>query len=856
MSQRTTLLSFIFIFSLFVIFNSDNLFEDKSEEPHEVSGAYHALNFFGIARLYPTGQLPENAHYAAWDKLQKQETIRKNGPETDWESMGPHNFSGRTLELAFNPLNYNTMYAGSASGGLWKTYSAGRGKEAWQRVNTGFPVLGVSSIALPKNDSMTIYIGTGEVYNVALAGTGAAYRNTRGSYGIGILKSTDGGNNWTKSLDWSYNQNHGVWDIKISYLNSNLIYAATTDGVYKSSDSGQSWKQVHQVVMSNSLLIHSENDNHIVVGSGNFDSPGAGIYKSTDAGESWIQITTNVPNNFYGKIQLTQAPSDPNIIYGSVGNGFSGSDGATWTLRSDDFGTSWEVISTVDYSRWQGWFAHDIDVSPHDPNSIIVGGIGLWQSEDLQESLRQSSQNGLGYESPPIEGPDGPGRYIHSDIHDVMYHPVNSEVFYVASDGGVHQTENNGITFHSRNGGLQTVQFYNGTSSSQLNSNLFIGGLQDNGTISYNGTKKWTRIFGGDGSWSAIDPFNNNNIIASSQFLNMVRSSDGGDTFKGIAPPSNNENATFIAPFVMSQNDPNILYAARSRVYKSTNRGDDWEATNGGQELDGLNPILSMAISSQNSNVVYAASAPTEIFGGRRGHAYVTKNGGEFWTQITGQLPDRFPMEMAVDPISESTAYIAFSGYGSGHVYKTTDFGETWKDISISLPDVPTNTIVIDPKLSNHVYIGNDLGVFVSEDGGETWSVFNNGLYEAVMVFDLTIASEIRKIRLVTHGNGAFERDLIEVPILIENVETLALEISPNPSNASVHVSYNISSEESHSAKLFDTSGQLIREFFNRTIFPGKYQLNFQVNDLPASTYFFQLGNESTSIVEQIVVVK
>ncbi|NIW79968.1 MAG: hypothetical protein GWN16_11135, partial [Calditrichae bacterium] len=127
----------------------------------------------------------------------------------------------RTLVVEFNPQNPNTIFAGSASGGLWRSYSAGRGADAWEYVPTGFPVLGVSSIAFVPGDSNTFYIGTGEVYNYQNVGTDPAYRSTRGSYGIGILKTTDGGQTWSKSLDWSYNQQHGVWAVEVNPLNPN-----------------------------------------------------------------------------------------------------------------------------------------------------------------------------------------------------------------------------------------------------------------------------------------------------------------------------------------------------------------------------------------------------------------------------------------------------------------------------------------------------------------------------------------------------------------------------------------------------------------------------------------------------------
>lgn len=501
----------------------------------EVSGAYQALNFLGARQTYPYGTLPTNAHYAAWQRWHSGNTASARGnPPLPWESLGPHNRGGRTLTLALNPQNENTIYAGSASGGLWKSTTGGAGVEAWEKVETGFPVLGVSTIAIHPTDSMTMYIGTGEVYNSEAAGTGAAYRNTRGSYGMGILKTIDGGQTWSLSLDWSYDQQHGIWMIKIDPTNPAIIYAATTQGTYKSTDAGTNWNQVLDVVMGTDLLIHPSDPNKILAACGNFGSPGYGIYRSEDAGLTWQQIISNLPTTFLGKIQLGFAPSAPDIVYASIGNGFSFDDGATWLCRSNDFGTNWTVRSTEDYSRFQGWFAHDVAVRPDNPDELIAIGINVWKSVNGGNTLSIITEGGVGFANPPIEGPDGNANYVHSDAHDVLYHPTNSNIVYVASDGGIHRSDDGGSNWYSANGGYQTAQFYNGTSTSQNDPDFFIGGLQDNGTIRWNGDLTWTRVFGGDGSWTAIDPDNDNTFFVSYQRLNVLKTIDGGNGFLAL----------------------------------------------------------------------------------------------------------------------------------------------------------------------------------------------------------------------------------------------------------------------------------------------------------------------------------
>ena len=207
---------------LILILKTSSDTNTTSEAQAEVSGAYEALNFQGARQTYPENTIPTNAYYDAWQKWQSNAGLNKRRGEAPWESLGPDNRGGRTLALAINPQNSNTIYAGSASGGLWRSTTGGIGSTAWERVSTGYPVLSVSTIAFHPTDSNIMYIGTGEVYNHQAVGTGAAYRNTRGSAGMGILKSTNGGQTWSISLNWAYNQERGIWMIKVDPQNPSI----------------------------------------------------------------------------------------------------------------------------------------------------------------------------------------------------------------------------------------------------------------------------------------------------------------------------------------------------------------------------------------------------------------------------------------------------------------------------------------------------------------------------------------------------------------------------------------------------------------------------------------------------------
>ena len=865
MVKSFTKLFLILIFTIiaaFVFFHK-NKAAPESEAVEKTSGAYQALSFFGESRSYPERTLPEGAYFTAWQETQRMDEAASAYREVDpWETMGPHNLGGRTLSLAFNPQNPNTLYAGSASGGLWRSYSAGVGKQAWEKVETGHPVLGVSIIEFMPNDSMQLFIGTGEVYNVNAAGTGAADRSTRGSYGIGILRSNDGGESWEPSLDWTYDQNKGVWDIEIAPSDHNIIYAGTTDGVYKSIDGGDNWNLVHDVVFANDIAVHPNDPDQVIVGCGNFSSPGFGIYRTQDGGDTWEHITTNLPSFFAGKVQLAVAPSQPDILYASIGNGFTpGSpDNASWLCRSVDFGKTWTVRNQTDYSRWQGWFSHDVVVNPNDPNDLTVIGIEIWKSSDGGQNLIKKSLGGVGFSNPNLDGPYGLSDYVHSDAHDVIYHPSEPNVFFIASDGGVTRSLDNGETFETLNGGYQTAQFYNGFSNSAQNPDVCMGGLQDNGTIQWNGPNddfRWTRVNGGDGSWSAINQQNDDIRYVSWQRLNVRKTINGIDYPDTTLPIVRISPRAFIAPFLVAPSDGNILYAGSSIVAKSFNGGTNWTATNNGLTLDG-NPILSMSMSYINTEVVYVATAPYQ---GDPGSVLVTLNGGNTWENVTGNLPDRYPMDLQVDPTDDAVAYVGYSGYGTGHIFRTDNYGETWTDISGDLPDLPINAIEVDPLFPNNIYVGNDIGVYVSTDYGQSWETYQDGLSsDAVMVFDLRISPANRKLRAATHGLGAFQRDLLEEPFVnnttdIEN-SIAEINIFPNPTSDFATVEYQLNIQENISIELLNNMGRVINTVFNDRQMAGKHVQNIDVNNLANGIYYVKIKTEQNMLTKRLAITR
>lgn len=752
---------------------ANHLDRGNPEDMRKIPGAAKAFSAWTQQREYPFRDIPDAASYRAFEySKQHLKSRQKSLTSSPWVPIGPHNLGGRTLAVAISPDDGDVVYAGSASGGLWKSTTGGIGAAAWQQMPTGFPVLAVSSIALVAGDPDTIYIGSGEVYNYQNAEIfGEAYRSMRGSYGIGILKTSDGGATWTKSLDWSANQRRGVQAVKIDPSDPTIVWAATTEGVYQSSDGGISWSLVLDVVMATDLVIDPTDGDAVVAACGNFASVGKGLYRTTNGGDDWTVVWDGQNPDFIGKIQLAGSPSSPNILFASIGSGFDGTPPEfTLLAKSIDGGLTWTTASQENYATYQGWYSHDVAVNPSDPNEVITVGFYVWRSNQAGANLVQRSVwDWYGGQIPPGD-PEGPPEYVHPDIHDVVYHPTNHDIVYFGTDGGVFRTTDGGDAFEGCNGGYQTTQFYNGFSSSESDPDFAMGGLQDNSTAIYLGSTTWSRYhLGGDGSWTAIDPRppQNQTVFASAQNLAIYKSVDGGFGWSYIAPaPGEGRPTTFIAPFVIGFGDPDVMYAGRDVVYRSANGGFDWTGTNGGNPLDG-NPMIAMAISKQSDDVVYVASAPL----GSRAGVFRTTDSGASWTDITGALPDRFPTDLAVDPTDDTVVYITFSGFGSSHVFRSSSGGDVWDDIGAVLPDVPTTAVIVDPLDSERIFVGNDLGVYVSFDGGAGWQEFNEGITDAVAVIDLSFSSDSR-LRAVTHGNGVFERASPGLSVFADGFET------------------------------------------------------------------------------------
>lgn len=844
---------------------NENTFEEKETE--ETSGALTSLQFMNEIRSYPEKDIPQDKFFSAFEYTKNSMSEVSSGtdnPVSQWESLGPNNIGGRTLSIALHPTDTSVIYMGSASGGLWKSVTGGIGATAWQYVETGYPSLAVSSIVIDSLNPDIMYIGTGENYGYQYSYNGLDIRVTRGMYGIGILKTTNGGVSWTKSLDWSYNSRRGVWKVLFNPLNRNILYAATSEGVWKTNDAGASWQQIlnYQMVMDIEINPVDTSVLYISIGNLNNDIPNAnlGIYKTTNSGANWIKLSGGLPAAWTGKTTIDIYKRNPGRIVASVANDLSSQGiyvstnaGSSWTLQTG---------TTSNYLGNQGWYTNPLHIKNDDSSNVIVGGVDLYRSTTAGTNIIRVSNWSLwivGQVIPPggVEGSSN--AYAHADHHEIIANYRDANKLYIATDGGLFRSNDFGSTYFGCNGGYQTTQFYNGFANSYLDSNLALGGLQDNATARYEGTNSWRKVYGGDGFWCAFNSQNNTTAYISYTCAAIQRSSDGAITnFTQVAPPGGGSaaNYCFSAPYIVCKTDPQVLYVGGLNLYKSTNGANSWQSLG---SLGGYKG-LSMDGSSTSADTVYIGTAPQVNGGGAT--AKIFRLAGNVLTDITnGQIPNRYVADIHVDPNNSRVVYAALGGFGSGHVFRTTNAGLSWTDISANLPDVPHQAVCIDPLYPQNIYAGNDLGVYISTNSGGTWFEYRQGMPYAI-IMDLKVVPGTRKLRVATHGSGVYQRDLLENPIGITQTggdvprEFRLGQNYPNPFNPVTKIRFDIARAGNVKLTVYDISGRLVAALVNKTLTAASYTVDFNGSQLASGVYFYRLETGDVTLTKKMMIVK
>src|SRR5882724_10749262 len=732
--------------------------------------------WFYRQRAFPHTYIPAGAHHRALDQLEQKVTAEEaarasfaqSAPESNpsWTFIGPQPIhtpysdpvvSGRVTALAVDPANVNTVYLGSAQGGVWKTTNGGT---TWTPLTDRQASTAIGSIALDPSNSSTIYVGTGEENF-----SGDSY------YGAGIFKSTNGGSTWTQSCgpfcgpvakDGYYGGGARIGGLAVHPTNGQILLAAVAllsqDGVYRSTTGGNSWTRVLPGNPANSVLFDPTNGNIAYASlGGSFSGGTEGVFKSTNGGQTWTAANgtgVNVLNLTHaGRIALAMAPSSPMTLYAGIANVNTGN--LLGFFKTTDGGANWRhLTSTPDYCTPICSYANVIGVQPTNPNVVFAGGAF---TTTLVRSLNggttwatlQSSQNSW---------------FLHADMHALSFFP-NGNTLYLGNDGGAYVTTQitaSNPSFTALNSTLGLSQFYPGLSIHPTRAAIAIGGTQDNGTTIYSGTRTWNDVVCGDGGYTAIDFNTPATMYATCQRFNIFKSTSNGTfgtwnvALNGI---NTGDRVEFIPPLVMDSSNPHTLYFGTNRVYQTTNGASSWTAISpdltGGNDFFGV--LSTIAVAPNNSNTVYVGTMDNRV--------QVTTNAGSgvlaTWRNVSAGLPPRVVTHVAVSPTTSTTAYATFSGFRGfgdnlGHVFKTTNGGSAWSDISGDLPNTPVNFLVIDPDTPGNLFVATDVGVFYSTSGGTSWTSLVNGLPH-VAVLGLTLHKPSGTLRASTHGRGAWD---------------------------------------------------------------------------------------------------
>lgn len=772
--------------------------EKRSDQPDE------ALRFRNMQMRNEKGEIPIDGLLKAREQMEQMREFTesraraaRNREELEiaalvpipWVWIGPGNVGGRIRSIVIDPNNGNNLWVGSVGGGIWKTTNAGT---MWQPINDFMANLAVSTMVINPNSPTIMYAGTGEGFgNIDALQGGGVFQSTNSGATWNLLASTNpaapnppvcGVGSAPCSVFWSF-----VNRMSIS-PNGSTILAATGGGIAQSIDGGATWIQRTNIIAQDIDFDPSTNTNAITgeLGTASF---------STDGGQTWTAATFNpaIVNGgtsaTNGRVELAYAPSSTNIVYAAVNN----NNGDLY--RSTNGGQNYTRVNTgtnfyISGGGNQGWYDNIVWVNPLDPTFVIVGGIDLFRSTNSGTNFTQISQ----WQCAPGQPNACAGTSVHADHHMIVAHPgfnnSTNKTVYFGNDGGIYRandvstvSQTSGWTVNLNNN-LGITQFYGGAATP---TGTIFGGAQDNGTVRVQPTpnvdppynpQTWSTIRGGDGGQVAADPADGNYLYGETQNLGLFRSTDGGTTSANIiagiadatcAPTPCTPPANFIAPFLLDPSDPNTMLAGGLSLWRSNDVKSAAVPT--------WAPIKAPAVVPPAQDQISAiAVSPTAssfiVVGHNSGSIFMTTSGttpSPTWNQINvAPLPARFVTRVAIDNTrAPNWIYATFGGFSNNNVWVTKDLGATWIDVSgatgtaTDLPAVPVRSILINLGNPNFLYVGTEVGVFASEDGGATWRLPQDG--PANVSVDEIFLTPQGKLAAVTHGRGMF---ITNTPVL------------------------------------------------------------------------------------------
>ncbi len=719
----------------------------------------------------------------------------------EWRNIGPANMSGRVTDIQALDDDFRYVLVASASGGVWKSTNAGT---TWESIFDEYGSASIGALAIYQKNPDIIWVGTGE----------ANVRNSVG-WGDGVYKSIDGGKTFTRM---GLEHSHHIARIALHPEDPEIVYVAAQGhlwgysgqrGLYKSTDGGATW-----VKLSNGLPDDGKTgcteikmdpiDPEVLYAAFwqrlrrpyRFDSggPNSRLFKSTDGGKSWRKLTKGLPEGDIGRIGVDIYRKNPEIIMAIVEHGFQPRPRSkdyedmnklgSGVYRSEDGGETWMYVNRYN-SR--PFYYSQIYINPQDDQRVYAMGTQAQVSEDGGRTF----QSGM------------PG--IAGDFHVMWLDPRNKDRYYVGNDKGVSITHDHGGYFNFFDN-YAISQVYAVSADRRDPYNVYVG-LQDNGiwggpsnSRDYNGilNDHWFKFHSGDGFYTAVDPMDWTTVYSESQggrirrnhalfrqkSVSITPSRTNTVNWEDVVPKQTDPKRPVVrmnwnTPFILSHHNPYTLYYGANFLFKSADRGDHWKiispdlTTNDPdktlRESGGLTPDVTGA--ETHCTIVTISESPIIPgliwIGTDDGNIHLTMDDGVSWItvreNISGVPEATWVSRVEASHFDKGICYVTFDGHRNDdfrpYVYKTKDFGKTWENITNSLPDGQSFYVIReDLKNKNLLFVGSEFGLFVSIDGGKSWTRLMNGL-PTVAVHDLLIHPLSSDLIAGTHGRGVWILD-------------------------------------------------------------------------------------------------
>ncbi|HTJ42731.1 MAG TPA: hypothetical protein VL463_11585, partial [Kofleriaceae bacterium] len=689
-------------------------------------------------------------------------------------NIGSAAMSGRIAAVAgYNEGGKTILFVGAASGGVWRSQDGGT---TFKPVFDNQRVQSIGAIAIDPSNSKTVWVGSGEAWT----------RNSV-SIGDGIYKSTDGGETWT---NMGLPESERIVRILVHPKNGNVVFACVPGklwsdskdrGVYKTTDGGKTWALVlagtNLSTGCSGLAMDPRNPDQLLAGMWDFrrkgwtfrsggdgpDAPsGSNLYSSKDGGKTWAPLADkSLPAKPWGRVEVEYAPSNNKVVYALI----ESKDSALY--RSDDGGQTWDKRDKSQMMVWRPFYFGRLVVDPTNPERVYKPDLQLVVSEDGGRSF------------------SGTGGGSHGDWHDLWIDPSNAKHVIGGDDGGLWLSYDGGNRWWKANN-LPVSQFYH-VSVDDKDPYQVYGGLQDNsswvGQSQYPGgitNAQWENLYGGDGFWSMVDPSDPDAVYAEAQGGYIGRVDRKTLATRDIQPKANlHEKLRFNwnTPIAVSPTNKKTIYIGAQFLFRSRDRGDTWErispdlTTNdkekqkqeesGGVTVDNSSAemhttIYSISESPKDQNTIWVGTDD--------GNLQLTRNAGKTWTNVVANVTG-LPANSWVNWVEASrydagTAFAAFDRHTFGdmqpYVYVTHDFGKTWSRIVGPDKGVRGYAFVIkeDTVDKSLLFLGTELGLWISVDGGASWAEFKGSGFPSVAVRDLAVQARESDLVIATHGRG------------------------------------------------------------------------------------------------------